>query len=367
MMKGQDRTILSLTGMRFVMTMVVVLSHMEFLYASGWNDLYGDYLRNAVPAVDFFFLLSGFGLMLHWDDAQPAGTFRSALQGAVRRIRKIYPLYAVTMVLCIPYSMYSYWSSGETPGQIATAVVRRVVLCVPLLQSCTGIQSYSNAFNGVCWFLSCLFVLYIAFPYLARLGSALCVTLRRTLVSLGVTWALLVAAVLGLSGLEAGARFDNLAYGSPYARVFYFFAGILCARLYGHLAPVLRRGRFWTPLEWLCAAAVAVWFLARNTAALPAYAVYSLDLLLVAALLVVLAFERGGLSAALGSPRMVLLGNASMYIYLLHYPLRLYGDWLVRALAGQAGEGLLLAEAAVLLLVPTAAAVALYRRSRRRP
>lgn len=64
---------------------------------------------------------------------------------------------------------------------------------------------------------------------------------------------------------------------------------------------------------------------------------------------------------------MVLLGNASMYIYLLHYPLRLYGDWLVRALAGQAGEGLLLAEAAVLLLVPTAAAVALYRRSRRRP
>lgn len=354
----------SLTGMRFIMTMVIVLSHMEFLSETALAEPY-SYLHNALPAVDFFFMLSGFGLM-YSRSAKPGVRLRP-LGDAVRRIRKLYPLYLLTMAISIPYSIYTYWLSGENTHQIIQAVVRRIVLCVPLLQSCTGIQSYTNAFNGVCWFLSCLFVLYIVFPLLARLADFLCRNTGAALVCLAGTWVLFLACARGMMWVQERYQFDNLIYGAPYGRVFYFFTGMVC----WHLWDRLRQKSPWSPArateaEIMAAAAVFLWFVSRTHLSLPWFAAYLLDLGLVAVLLVILALGQGGLSAALSSPKMQRLGNAAMYMYLLHYPLRLYSDLLIHTLLPQPGTVVLVLECAALFAVSIGAALVLYDRAQKK-
>lgn len=62
----QNKKIASFTGLRFIMIMVIVISHFEFLAElPNFRDFYSTYLHNATFAVDFFFLLSGFGMM-YW-------------------------------------------------------------------------------------------------------------------------------------------------------------------------------------------------------------------------------------------------------------------------------------------------------------
>lgn len=60
-MKTKIKRIDTLTGLRFPMMVMVVISHFEFMgsQTQNWYDLY---FHNATLAVDFFFIMSGFGL-----------------------------------------------------------------------------------------------------------------------------------------------------------------------------------------------------------------------------------------------------------------------------------------------------------------
>lgn len=54
----------SLTGLRFWMMVIIVLSHFGCLSNDyPYSSFYDRYLDNAVMGVDFFFMMSGFGLM----------------------------------------------------------------------------------------------------------------------------------------------------------------------------------------------------------------------------------------------------------------------------------------------------------------
>lgn len=63
---NNNRKIETLTGMRFVAIMLIVISHFDFFIPK--TELIGtvfyNYLKNATFGVDYFFILSGFGLML---------------------------------------------------------------------------------------------------------------------------------------------------------------------------------------------------------------------------------------------------------------------------------------------------------------
>ena len=54
---------MTLEFMRVIMTGVVFLSHMEFLASYSYGSVYTRFFHNATIGVDYFFLLSGFGLM----------------------------------------------------------------------------------------------------------------------------------------------------------------------------------------------------------------------------------------------------------------------------------------------------------------
>lgn len=54
----------AIEGMRFIMMSLIILSHCEFLENTRIGLFYSRYLHNATMGVDFFFIISGFGLYL---------------------------------------------------------------------------------------------------------------------------------------------------------------------------------------------------------------------------------------------------------------------------------------------------------------
>lgn len=59
----KNSRIMTLEFIRAIMTGVVFLSHMEFLANYSYGSVYTRFFHNATIGVDYFFLLSGFGLM----------------------------------------------------------------------------------------------------------------------------------------------------------------------------------------------------------------------------------------------------------------------------------------------------------------
>lgn len=93
----------SFTGLRFLFIMVIVICHFEFLRElQPFGDFYQKYIHNATLAVDFFFMLSGFGMMFSSqnsprpaDDKCPSAA--DCLRYGIKHIRKIYPVYIATI------------------------------------------------------------------------------------------------------------------------------------------------------------------------------------------------------------------------------------------------------------------------------
>lgn len=98
-----DGKIKSLNGLRFIMIMFIVLTHLNYL-----EDFFPNYFlgRGAAFGVDYFFMLSGFGMML---SAIKKGfpkntriTPGTCINYAVSHVKKIYPLYLLTTFCLIP-------------------------------------------------------------------------------------------------------------------------------------------------------------------------------------------------------------------------------------------------------------------------
>ena len=155
--------------MRFIMLICIVLCHFDFLSFIGWI---WDIVSKPGPAVAYFFIISGFGL--EYSRKDPRYTTPS-LKFAIDKIKKLYPPYLFSIVLCIPVTLYFAISLHGVPEGIIRTVIK-VPLVPFLLQSMTGMAGFSHAFNGVCWFVSTLFILYIIYPLLHRWNSWIRIT-----------------------------------------------------------------------------------------------------------------------------------------------------------------------------------------------
>ncbi len=112
----------SLTGARFFAVMIVVFSHFEFLkqYGKCGDICWNYYHKNATMAVDFFFMLSGFGMMLSSirrdpNGELPIGGISGLINYGIRHIRKIYPVYVAFLLVGIPAYLYvGYFDYGQS-------------------------------------------------------------------------------------------------------------------------------------------------------------------------------------------------------------------------------------------------------------
>ena len=141
---GKAQSLQALRGLAFA---GIFLGH---FYYFGWTPV----------SVSVFFVLSGFLLTLRTGGASTHTGLKENISSAWNRIRKLYPLHLVLMVICIPLTIYraGYFDPMD--------ILIKVVCNVFLIQSLVPNADIAASLNGVSWYLSTILILYIIFPYL---------------------------------------------------------------------------------------------------------------------------------------------------------------------------------------------------------
>ena len=170
----------SLTGIRGVAALLVVLTHAAYTTGKYPQGYLGLVYSRAEIGVSIFFVLSGFLLFAPWVKAaaQPDGRRRpdsaaappaapppSVRRYAWHRVRRIMPAYAVTVV--VAYLLYHFRMAGPNPGHTWEGLVRNLTLT----QIYTDDYMYSYLHQGLTqmWSLAVEAAFYVVLPLLAYL------------------------------------------------------------------------------------------------------------------------------------------------------------------------------------------------------
>ena len=338
-----SRRIESLEGLRFIMIILIVISHQDFLGSvSPINDFFPQYWSFQVLGVDFFFLLSGFGMMqsscykvqtgaLHFSKVKENISF------GINHVKKIYLLYIVTIVVGLGHNVIMDIINGKTFLSLFLNNTLKLAFVVPLLQSATGTMTFGHAFNGVGWFLSTLFCIYLISPWLIYLLRKYSKSFKSDVLCILVDMFFVVFLAYAFGLVENYSQqvgmllqIDQLVYIGPYRRVFYVLTGmsigLICYRYRDVMIKVFKKSNLW---EVSCFVVAALWFLFRKDFPMLGIFRCAVDLLLCCAILVVFSMNLGYLSSLLSRKTMQKLGKMSMYIFLIHYPIKSIGSEIV--------------------------------------
>ena len=342
----ENKKIGSFTGLRFIMIMVIVVSHFEFLEnLPSFGVFYQNYLHNATMAVDFFFLLSGFGMMLGNLSRIKAEELRfpsakDCLKYGIRHVKKIYPVYIVTIAfgLCAQITFAVYKS--KIGLSFILKQLLKLFVNIPILQSATGMSVFTHAYNGVTWFLSALFCIYLISPILIYLLRKSSKSFYSDFLYIIINFILIIVLAFVFEKVELYLKnqnlpVDNLVYGSPYRRVFYVLIGMNLAMIFQRITEKSFeisniKANFFEIL--ICSISI-LYFFTRNILPAGKYK-YFVDVCLCAFLVFIFAFDKGCIPKILKKPFFQHFGNIAMYIFLIHYPIRIYCGWFVEKLLG---------------------------------
>ncbi len=156
----------SLTGVRAVAALLVVLTHAAYTtghYTHGFEGLVYSRMEIGVP---IFFVLSGYLLFGPWVRSAARGEAAPSVRRyAWHRVRRIMPAYAVTVLAA--YLVYHYRNAGPNPGHTWEGLFRNLTLT----QIYTDDYLYSFLHQGLTqrWSLAVEAAFYVALPALAWL------------------------------------------------------------------------------------------------------------------------------------------------------------------------------------------------------
>ncbi|GAA4004776.1 acyltransferase [Sphingomonas humi] len=284
-----------LTSLRFFAASLVVAQH-YFGFSAGH------------AGVSFFFVLSGFVLAMNYEGKVSTPEERRLFWW--KRVARIYPTHLLTALLVIPIS----------------SALFTLPLNLALLQSWVPTRTAYFSLNAPSWSISDEAFFYAVFPFLLPL-----VTRFRVAI-----WAALLLAAASAFAIFLPQPLDDqpthfLFYIFPPTRLLEFAIGISLAKLRAD-GPPLGTG------SELAAILLAAGSLAAFEFGVPG-SFGSALLFIPAAIALVAVFARSsGLFARLLSAQpLILLGDASFMLYMLHLPLirylRFLPEWLVAMLA----------------------------------
>jgi peptidoglycan/LPS O-acetylase OafA/YrhL len=306
-----------LTSLRFFAAAMIVVSHAAGHF--GIPLLHDPAIL--MQGVSFFFVLSGFILAYRY----PALDGKQAVRFFVARFARLWPLYLLSTIVWV--ILVPAWVQDS----IYQKTIGTTLANLFLVQTWAPFSSLNSSYNLVAWSISTEMFLYLCFPLLIRRWYT--------------TWHWKMLAVLALAlGMICVSTFAvphfppdmrspySYAYDSPLTRLWEFTVGIGAAMLWRRWHPRLHLSRRRaTALEVgaLCLAvgvmasaariggpvstlyrigdAMTLWLKLAGLTALP-----------FALLITVMALGRGLLSRLLAFAPLVLLGEISYAMYLLH-------------------------------------------------
>jgi peptidoglycan/LPS O-acetylase OafA/YrhL len=309
----------ALTTLRFLAALHVVIFHMRVVgILTGGPWWFQNFAGIGYIGVNFFFVLSGFILVYTY-----SGSSLSPRRFWQARFARIYPAYALSLLLSAPFFFFAVrsldipfyaWSKQHLWAACA--------LTVTLLQS--WFPQAALTWNSVCWSLSVEAFFYLVFPVLLLWTAG--TTPRRLVIGIA-GWSLLslILSLLyifvhpdGADKVNSGETtllWKNILSFNPMVRLPEFIVGVLAGRLFVSASAKNNR-RLATPLFLGGVLVVAAIALLAGEMPRPLISAGFLSPAF-AAVIYGLAL-RPAWASFLGARFLVLLGDASYSLYLLH-------------------------------------------------
>ncbi len=298
----------ALTGLRFFAALAVLAFHFATHGGAGLPEIVRTIMGRGDTGVNFFFVLSG--MVLSYSYASRNTDKRSFW---IARVARIYPLYAVAMLMGLPQFLARVNAMERAPASIV-ALSEVVMLHAWAPWALDGL-------NSAGWSLSVEAFFYALFPWLLPVMAKW--SQRQLLARAGAIWAIAVLAQVALligqnSSSDAATRYAIGAFAafSPITNLPNFIIGMATGLLFiksDDTAPAnpLRATLIETGLVLAVLGALAAAFI-------PAHLLRTgLIAPVFAALMLVFARGRGMLSKLVSTAPMLLLGNASYALYLV--------------------------------------------------
>ena len=286
--------------------------------------------------VTFFFVLSGFILTYRYREWFGRGVSSASYWRFQRfRFARVYPVYLLGLLLDTPWHLIERAQAGRLAAEAPTFAVSWLLNLVGL-QAWVPVVPYAMFWNTPAWSLAAEFFFYAAFPWLccalARLGTStarLAAALLATVLGGALLYAVVIYAMNYVWQLAPQTQYLVIVY-NPLLRGSEFLAGCVAGQSFllmqSKPAPLMPTESGRNVLVALCLTAIAA------RIAMPGYSgpssllwlldgafKYAVFILPFVGLVVAVASGRTWLSPLLDRPWMVLLGEASYSLYIIHW------------------------------------------------
>lgn len=198
-----------------------------------------------------------------------------------------------------------------------------------MIQSIIPFDKYSKSINGVSWFVSTIFIIYLLTPFIIRLNNkaAKHYTLLKLIFLIFVVLFFNCCFYMVIRQIEYiwfADRGLNIIYLNPLIRLFPFLLGIMAYNIYclsGDLK--IKNGSL---VELLGIAVFFLWWIIADQTGFPTVVTECTDMLVSLFVILIFVFsDRGIISHLLSKKKMLDLGNISLDFYLFHYMVIEYG------------------------------------------
>jgi len=301
----------ALTSLRFFAALMVVFHHMDFLKKSEAAELgfwYEKLFYEGTIGVTFFFILSGFILSYSYGEklVTQSVDYTDYMFG---RVARIFPLHLLTLLAALPLSLAgAILNPTKLPSTLLALAANAT-----LIQAWIPSEAVYFSFNGPAWSISVEMFFYALFPLLLLLRS-------QTLLGLIVLVALFQHAIPWES---SGFSLHFVAYVFPPSRLADFVTGILLCRLYRQ-RPIVSSTV--ATIAQAAALLLILIFLSMKES-VPTAARFDLYYLApMSFIILTFAWANGYLSRMISSRYLVLLGESSFALYLVHQIVIRYGE-----------------------------------------
>ena len=315
----------SLTGLRVLAMMTIFCSHLSYLADTPFQGIY-SLIDNGRFGVNFFLVLSGFVIAMGYSNTLNKKNRIQDINFVKKRISKIYLPYLITLVLAIP--LYINIVMHEE-GFSIRLLISRLIINIGMIQSIIPFNKYSTSINGISWFISTIFIIYLFTPGIIRLNNKASKhhTLLRLVFLIIVILFLNCCIYMLIRQIEYVQFADkdlNIIYINPLIRLFPFLLGIMAYNIYSLLGNL--RIRNTTFAEILGIALFFLWWIIAYKTGFPTVVTECIDMLVSIVVILIFAFsDKGIVSLLLSKKKMLELGSISLDFYLIHYLVIQYG------------------------------------------
>ncbi|MFH1154098.1 MAG: acyltransferase [Pseudomonadota bacterium] len=313
-----------LTTLRFFASLLIVFQHSlnHFAFTTSVNDYFPTY-----QALSFFFILSGFILTYVYRDFNKPGSLKRFF---VARVARIWPLH-VTIVFVLLFKDLDWYAGLFNSASPIKEFWGPFFANLFLLQAWVPVGKYYWSFNAASWSIAVDVAFYLLFPFIIyRLSSTWKIkTVMAFMVSFGVV-VLCFALNVPMGQDTGGFGYFGLICISPLVRLFECVFGVAVAQVYFKYRDRYNPGgAAATLIESTCLVMIFVGMylnLFYQSLVIPWLGgpgkfwvdIGTFNIPVVGLFILVMAFGKGRLAGFLSRPFLVMLGELSFAIYLLH-------------------------------------------------